>query len=77
MEIKNNSGNIFKADKKSKKAPDYKGKVNVNGKVMEIALWVKEGEKGKYFSASFQEPYVKAAPSQNPNPAANNSDLPF
>ena len=29
---------------------------------MEISLWVKESAKGvKYFSASFQEPFVKPA----------------
>jgi uncharacterized protein (DUF736 family) len=61
METKNNSGAIFKNDKKtSEKAPDYKGKVNVNGKEMEISLWFKESQKGtKYFSASFQEPFIK------------------
>jgi len=61
METKNNSGAIFKNDKKtSDKAPDYKGKVNVNGKEMEVSMWIKESQKGvKYFSASFQEPYIK------------------
>ena len=33
METKNNSGAIFKNDKKTAEThPDYKGKVNVNGK---------------------------------------------
>lgn len=76
MEIKINSGSIFKNEKKSDKAPDYKGKVNVNGKVMEVALWVKEGSKGQFFSASFQEPYVKAAPSEQKTDN-NFGDLPF
>ena len=61
METKNNSGAIFKNDKKTSEThPDYKGKVNVNGKDMEIALWLKESKSGlKYFSTTFQEPYVK------------------
>jgi uncharacterized protein (DUF736 family) len=61
METKNNSGAIFKNDKKtSEKAPDYKGKVNVNGKEMEISLWFKTSQKGtQYFSAAFQEPFKK------------------
>jgi hypothetical protein len=59
MENKTNTGAIFKNDKKtSDKQPDYKGKVNVNGKEMEVALWLKEGKAGKFFSASFSEPYV-------------------
>ncbi len=61
METKLNSGAIFKNDKKtSDKAPDYKGKVNVNGKEMEISMWINQSQKGiKYFSVSFQEPYKK------------------
>lgn len=61
METKNNSGVAFKNDKKTnEKAPDYKGTVNVNGKDMEIAMWVKESQKGtKYFSVAFQEPFKK------------------
>jgi len=63
METKNNSGIAFKNVKKTnEKAPDYKGTVNVNGKDMEIAMWVKESQKGtKYFSVSFQEPFKKDA----------------
>lgn len=61
METKLNSGAIFKnAKKTNEKQPDYKGTVNVNGKEMEISLWLKESQKGvKYFSAAFQEPYIK------------------
>ena len=75
MENKTNTGAIFKNDKKTnEKQPDYKGKVNVNGKEMEIALWVKTSSAGNsYFSASFSEPYV--APQTQPVVA--NDDLPF
>ena len=59
MENKTNTGAIFKnTNKKADNHPDYKGKVNVNGKEMEVALWVKQGKAGSYFSASFSEPYV-------------------
>jgi len=75
MENKTNTGAIFKNDKKtSQNQPDYRGKVNVNGKEMEIALWVKTSSAGNtYFSASFSEPYV--APQTQPVVA--NDDLPF
>ena len=61
METRNNTGAIFKNDnKKAENHPDYKGKVLVNGKEMEIALWLKTSAKGvKFFSASFSEPYIK------------------
>jgi len=56
MENKNNSGAIFKNSKKTnEKQPDYQGTVNVNGKEMQVSLWIKEAKNGnKYFSASFQ-----------------------
>jgi uncharacterized protein (DUF736 family) len=75
MDNKPNTGAIFKNDKKtSQNQPDYRGKVNVNGKEMEIALWVKTSSAGNtYFSASFSEPYV--APQTQPVVA--NDDLPF
>ena len=75
MENKLNTGAIFKNDnKKAENHPDYRGKVNVNGKEMEIALWVKTSSAGNsYFSASFSEPYV--APQSAP--VVSNDDLPF
>jgi uncharacterized protein (DUF736 family) len=75
METKNNAGAIFKNTyKKTESHPDYKGKCMVNGKEMEIALWVKTSSNGNsYFSASFSEPYV--APQSAP--LVSNDDLPF
>jgi uncharacterized protein (DUF736 family) len=79
METRNNTGAIFKNDnKKADNHPDYKGKVNVNGKEMEIALWVKESSKGlKYFSCSFNEPYVNETPKQVHTQVIEEDDLPF
>ena len=94
METRNNTGAIFKNDnKKADNHPDYKGKVNVNGKEMEVALWLKTSAKGlKFFSASFSEPYIKSEPQiQSNEPQINgtlkqtiihesnfdNDDLPF
>jgi uncharacterized protein (DUF736 family) len=85
METKINTGAIFKNEnKKAENHPDYKGKVNVNGKEMEVALWLKTSAKGlKFFSASFSEPYIKSEPQiQNNEPQIKeygdaNDDLPF
>ena len=77
MENKPNTGAIFKNDnKKAENHPDYRGKVNVNGKEMEIALWVKQGKSGSYFSAAFSEPYV-APVERAPIGDSIDSDLPF
>ena len=82
-----NTGAIFKNDnKKAENHPDYKGKVNVNGKEMEVALWLKTSAKGlKFFSVSFSEPYIKTNEPQinstlKPINYVNldaNDDLPF
>jgi uncharacterized protein (DUF736 family) len=79
METKNNSGAIFKNNKTKESQPDYKGKVKVNNIEMEISLWFKESQTGtKYFSASFQEPFVKPTTTE-PKVKINNieNDLPF
>ena len=80
METKNNSGAIFKNNKTKDTQPDYRGKVKVNNIEMEVSLWIKESQSGsKYFSASFQEPFVKPTTTE-PNVKINNiieNDLPF
>jgi hypothetical protein len=44
---------------------------------MEISLWFKESAKGtKYFSASFQEPFVKPTTTE-PSVTKSFDDLPF
>jgi uncharacterized protein (DUF736 family) len=54
METRNNTGAIFKNDnKKADNHPDYKGKVNVNNKEMEVALWLKTSAKGVKFFRKF------------------------
>ena len=78
METKVNTGAIFKNEKKQGNQPDYRGKVNVNGKEMEIALWLKESSKGtKYFSCSFSEPYVNESTKQVHTQIIEKDDLPF
>lgn len=87
MQNKPNKGAIFKNDKKTAQThPDYKGGINVNGQEFDVALWLRESEKGvKYFSVSISEPY---APAQNEGREAlkntiiresgfDNDDLPF
>jgi len=66
-ELKENTATIFKNEKKGENHPDYKGQVNVEGKLFDIALWEKEGKKGKYFNGKVSEPYKKS----NPAPEAS------
>jgi uncharacterized protein (DUF736 family) len=64
MEQKINSGAIFKNDKKTAdNQPDYRGKINVEGKELEISLWVKTAQSGvKYMSAAIKELWVAPDP---------------
>jgi uncharacterized protein (DUF736 family) len=58
MEYDNtNSGVLFKNNKKeTEKHPDYTGKVNVEGKEMRLAAWIKEGKAGKFMSLKLSYP---------------------
>lgn len=75
MDLKNNSGAIFKNTRKQEdRHPDYKGQINVNGQLFDIALWVKRPDgKDPYFSASISEPYKKDEPATS----EPTDDLPF
>lgn len=48
-------GVLFKNDRKEKDShPDYKGSCEINGEEMWLSAWIKEGQKGKFISLSFQ-----------------------
>ena len=49
MEKMNNSGVLFKNDKKdTEKHPDYKGNIMVDGNEYWLSAWIKEGKTGKF-----------------------------
>ena len=73
------SGSIFKNERKEKESqPDYRGEIlTPEGQALEISLWVKEGKKGKFFSASVKPKQERGT---KPQPAATydpNDDIPF
>ncbi len=76
-EQKPGTGSIFKNDyKKEAKHPDYKGLFkDENGKEWSVALWVKEGVKGKFFSMAMSEPQPQQKSVQSEH--STNDDLPF
>lgn len=50
-----NSGVLFKNESDNEKAPNYKGKINVDGKEYQLAAWIKEGKTGKFMSLKVEE----------------------
>ena len=67
-----NSGVLFKNDKKgNERSPDYSGKINIDGREMRLAAWIKEGKAGKFMSLKVSEFTQK----QEVKPAAKASDV--
>jgi hypothetical protein len=56
------NGNMFSNPNKTpdNNQPKYSGTIKLqDGTLQQIACWVKEGVKGKYFSLKLSDPYVK------------------
>ena len=76
-EQKNDSGSLFKNDKKgdNDKAPLYKGKCVVDGVEKEMAAWMQTSKSGvTYMSLKFSEPYNKDGAKTSSD---SNDDAPF
>lgn len=59
MDIKENTGVMFanKNWKEGSNQPRVRGEINVGGKTMEIAMWVKKSANGNtYYSLALKEP---------------------
>tara|TARA_R110000824_G_scaffold172111_3_gene349880 strand:+ start:487 stop:750 length:264 start_codon:yes stop_codon:yes gene_type:complete len=84
-EQRDNSGSLFKNDKKEKdNHPDYKGSCMVGGVEMWMSSWLKTGANGtKFMSFSFQpkeQQQAQPAARAKPAPAAApefDDDMPF
>jgi uncharacterized protein (DUF736 family) len=67
-EPQNDTGAIFPNRKQHERQPDWRGNAMVNGKMVDIAAWVKRSQKGtEFLSLKFSEPrdQVAAPPAQS------------
>jgi len=76
---RDNSGTISKNDRKEKDGhPDIKGQATVNGRAYWVAGWLKENERGIFYSLSFtpkdEQPSAKPTAAK---PELDDSDIPF
>jgi hypothetical protein len=83
-EMREGSGSLFKNDKDgNEKRPDYRGDALINGEVLEISAWIKEGKKGKFMSLSFKPKEStgnspkKTEPAKGGSVGEMDSDIPF
>lgn len=75
---KEGSGSLFKNELKDKEnQPDYRGDCLLNGKVMEIAAWIKEGKKGKFMSLSIKPKGDRPGGTKERAPAVDDGSIPF
>jgi len=77
-----NSGTLFKNDTegKSENFPPYGGSLNVGGVDYWISAWVKDGQKGKFFSLAIKPKEAKAGEQRKAPPADDafpDDDIPF
>jgi hypothetical protein len=83
-ETRDNSGAIFKNDRKEQEnQPDYKGSARVGGVDYWVSVWLKTSQNGVKFMSTA---YTPKEPIQAPMPASNpqnmtmeelDSDIPF
>lgn len=81
MENKDNSGVLFRNDKKvaGSNQPDYTGNITINGERKRLAAWVKESQAGNKFMSINVSDFTneQTAPKPAQQPAQEDDDLPF
>ena len=80
MEKRDNSGVLFKSDKKdNERAPDYKGNITVGGQDYWLSAWIEEGKSGKFMGLAVSPKEPMAKPSERSKATGFDTDdsMPF
>lgn len=79
MEKKDNSGVLFKNDRKEQdNHPDYRGSATIDGVDLWMSAWIKKGEKGTYMSFAFREKDEQRPITKNNKKSKfDDDDIPF
>jgi len=73
---KNGDISIFRNERKEKESqPDYTGSALIDGMEHRVSLWVKEGNKGKFFAGRIEPKAERIEP--KPATRVETDDLPF
>lgn len=86
-EPKPDTGAMFPNRKQNLRQPDWRGNAMINGRMVDIAAWVKTSSRGtEFLSLKFSEPREqaeapRAAPAARPSPRPHtptpDTDIPF
>jgi len=70
---------VFKNKDKQGNQPDYRGNgLDLDGKKIELSLWIKDGAKGKFFAGQIKPEYKPDEKPDEPSELNQSSDgLPF
>lgn len=85
-EQRDNSGSLFKNDRRDKDSqPNARGKAMIDGVMFEVSAWTKQGKNGPWQSLSFKKLDADQPRKSTPAPTSNRlggdddfgDDLPF